>query len=651
MASSPKQQELEIVRILAQDGPHTAAQLAKRLNVSVRTLRSRVKRINGAVSSGGLIIPTRHGYEIDMAGAQLFLASAEETKVKIPQTNEDRATWVLQQLVRSDEPIGTYDMAEKLYISTSTMNLVMAKVRHRLADNDLGIRNEGGGVAIKGTERNRRRLMSELLFDEGAAGYSEFVGIDTIQDFFPEIDVAAVDSIVKSALDDHHRFANEYYITNLVVHVVIAIDRSSSANPSNPNDSGCHPSEDTLAIASEIAQQLNQTCHYQLGAREVDELSILLSSSTKPMNAPTSSIDGLRSYIDKDTFKLVDKLISDLRSHYDVDLSDDEFYVRFALHINGLMKRAAEGHYVHNPLSSDIKARCPLLYDAAVCEAEVIRRETGFTINDDEIAYIAFHLGSTFDAQRQLSAKVRAILCCPSWYGVGSRILSFLSCYFGETLVVTSVVESIHPELEQREDNADLIISVSKIGKTWDIPVYYVGISPGPKDVEALQILVSRILHKRSAEHLYAATNTLLSPDAFLFRPDVETREDAIQIMASQLHNLGLVPQDYEKQVLAREALSDTAFGIVAIPHTMGHCALRSTICVLIPKRPIDWGSTRVELVLMLAFNQLERSAFNEVFDSLVSILQSSEKVRKLAESTTFPEFRDALGHMLEEEG
>ena len=618
MTSSHRQQEREIVRILVQDGPRTASQLSDSLGISVRTLRSRIKKIGN--DSDGLILSTRHGYDVDAKKAQEYLGRSDQCEDGVPQTNEDRAIWVLRRLIRADRPIDTYEMANELFISISTMNLVMAKVRRQLADNDLSIKTVNGRICIEGSERNLRRMTSDLLFKESVDRRSEFVGIDTIQEFFPEVSVTTIETIVKQALEEHHRFANECI------------------------------NEDTYPIASQMANRINDECHCHLGGRERNELAMLLSSCTKSMNATQARTPGeLRGYIGESTLLLVDKLIDALRNYYDVDLSDGEFYVRFALHINGLMKRAEDGSYVRNPLSADIKARCPLLYDASVLEAEVIRKETGIVINDDEIAYIAFHLGSSLDAQRQLTAKVRVILCCPSWYGIGTRILNFLSSYLGETLVVTAVVESINPELSKSLEEVDAIVSVSNVKETYGLPVYQIGITPNQKDVEALQTLVSRILKKRRAEHLGLELDSLLSKQAFIYHPSDNSREQAIHTLANRLYELGLVPQNYERQVFDREALSDTAFGIVAIPHTMSHCAVSSVIGILIPDKPLSWGKSKVELVLMLAFSRLERAMFNEVFDSLVSILQSSELVRRLAECTSFDEFERQLQRMLGE--
>ena len=218
-------------------------------------------------------------------------------------------------------------------------------------------------------------------------------------------------------------------------------------------------------------------------------------------------------------------------------------------------------------------------------------------------------------------------------------VLRFIGfCFFSQNTIDGADLEEV-----------DAIVSVSNVKETYGLPVYQIGITPNQKDVEALQTLVSRILKKRRAEHLGLELDSLLSKQAFIYHPSDNSREQAIHTLANRLYELGLVPQNYERQVFDREALSDTAFGIVAIPHTMSHCAVSSVIGILIPDKPLSWGKSKVELVLMLAFSRLERAMFNEVFDSLVSILQSSELVRRLAECTSFDEFESQLQRMLGE--
>ena len=167
------------MRILVQDGPRTASHLSDSLGISVRTLRSRIKKIGN--DSDGLILSTRHGYDVDAKKAQEYLGRSDQCEDGVPQTNEDRAIWVLRRLIRADRPIDTYEMANELFISISTMNLVMAKVRRQLADNDLSIKTVNGRICIEGSERNLRRMTSDLLFKESVDRRSEFVGIDTIQ--------------------------------------------------------------------------------------------------------------------------------------------------------------------------------------------------------------------------------------------------------------------------------------------------------------------------------------------------------------------------------------------------------------------------------------------------------------------------------------
>lgn len=58
--------------------------------------------------------------------------------------------------------------------------------------------------------------------------------------------------------------------------------------------------------------------------------------------------------------------------------------------------------------------------------------------------------------------------------------------------------------------------------------------------------------------------------------------------------------------------------------------AQRSAIAVLSSPRGIDWGGTRVNLVLMLAFNKNDADAFHEVFDPLIGMLSDSDKIGRL---------------------
>ena len=67
----------------------------------------------------------------------------------------------------------------------------------------------------------------------------------------------------------------------------------------------------------------------------------------------------------------------------------------------------ASASFSRNPLTASIKAAYPLIYELAVYIASELARTEGIVVNDDEIAYIAMHVGAYLDRRRSRGERVR----------------------------------------------------------------------------------------------------------------------------------------------------------------------------------------------------------------------------------------------------
>lgn len=103
--------------------------------------------------------------------------------------------------------------------------------------------------------------------------------------------------------------------------------------------------------------------------------------------------------------------------------------------------------------------------------------------------------------------------------------------------------------------------------------------------------------------------------------------------------------------VYERERLSATAFNdIVAIPHTLGMPAERTSIAVASFEEPIDWAGTPVRLVLLVAFSAKDRNLFRDTFDQLVITLTEPQNVQRLVDKgLTFEDFVTELSQLIHE--
>ncbi len=60
---------------------------------------------------------------------------------------------------------------------------------------------------------------------------------------------------------------------------------------------------------------------------------------------------------------------------YDIDLTDIDFFIPFALHIDNMLVRIRQNVSVHNPLLHSIKAMSPIIYDIAVYISNLINHQ------------------------------------------------------------------------------------------------------------------------------------------------------------------------------------------------------------------------------------------------------------------------------------
>lgn len=79
----------------------------------------------------------------------------------------------------------------------------------------------------------------------------------------------------------------------------------------------------------------------------------------------TANRENIVRFVGEACLDVVNEMIEDLKENAGINLSEHEFYVRFALHIKNLIVRARTGGLSKNPLTQQIKTSCPLLYDTA----------------------------------------------------------------------------------------------------------------------------------------------------------------------------------------------------------------------------------------------------------------------------------------------
>ena len=477
-----KQKNKELLRALFDLQPANTNLLANHLNVSVRSIKNYVREINEEYPEA--IHSSREGYRLDMELAKSIL---DETADHIPQTSEERVIYILNQLINhhQEEAIDIYDLCDELFISLSTIKNELQKVK--------------------------RKLLSTLLYNESNVN---FVNLKSLQNSFLDIDIPYIKNTVLQIFEDYHYFINDYSLINLVLHITIAIDRIRKNNintTSIDQQPAVHLHE--YELAEKVAGRLEEHFHITYSKAEIYEMTLLIISRATTIDYKSINAANLEDFIGKECLNLVKELILDINSFYYIDLSEQEFLIRFALHIKNLLVRSKNNYFSKNPLADGIKTSCPLIYDVSVSLAATIKEKTGISINDDEIAYIAFHLGSALEAQKSLTEKITVALYCPSYYDMSLKVTDVIKRYYSDELLITNILTD-ESDFDKIKDT-NLIITTIPVSVITSIPMIQISIFLNQKDRQLLneKIETIRKLKKRSVFEGYL--KELLLPDFF----------------------------------------------------------------------------------------------------------------------------------------
>ena len=97
----------------------------------------------------------------------------------------------------------------------------------------------------------------------------------------------------------------------------------------------------------------------------------------------------------------------------------------------------------------------------------------------------------------------------------------------------------------------------------------------------------------------------------FLANEDTPNRDDVLPLLCKSMEELEYVNEGFLTSVMIRETAASTAFGNIAIPHSMEMEALKTCIGVAISQKGIRWDNHIVHVVLLVALNKIDKQIFS----------------------------------------
>lgn len=639
-----KKKEQELLNYLSEfNKPIRSAEITNALDISVRSVKNYVHNINSLYGKN-IILSSRNGYELNLQNNySLVLTNSSE---QIPQTLEERSFFIIKQLVLNHSTqIEIFDLCDSLCVSYSTIKSIISKMNKTYSSYNLEFYCEHDCVRIKGDEINKRKLLSYIINEESK---SSIMNVNVLKNNFASIDVEKLQNIIFTTFKKYNYYLNDFSSMNLLLHLLIIVDRELNGNELNDGQNEVSiDNQDELNFLNEFIAQLETT--FDISINKYERFEIYMLFKTNANFSIEDSSKKLKELVGDNIIELIDKYVEDINNIYMVDLSSKAFKTPFTLHLKNLLLRAQSGKYTSNPMAETIKNNSPLIFDIAIYISLDLAERFNIKINEDETAFLAMHIGSEIERQADNKDKIPVAILCPNYHNMADQIMNSLMLNFGNQL---NMVGSIHNENDFYTLNNPVSILFTTIPVTTKIintntnePLDVVLISPLnlKSQFSIIQNAILQAQEKYRDRKLKVKFNDFFEQSLFVVDSKLKNKKQVLTKLCDCLLVQNYVDTNFEESVYKRENAAGTAFGNVAIPHSIEMNAIKTSIAVAISKEGIQWNSNIVHIVLLLAINKADRRSFRALYESLISLFSEDKVIQEIRNCTSFDEFKSII--------
>lgn len=638
----------ELIKALMQQEEYKPASFfSELLSVSNKTIYGDVKEIEGIIKQFGaeLICIPRTGI--------LLIADQDQRKKihdyilndhqNISMSVEYRRIQIVKKLLVNSEVVTLEELSSEFIISKTSLYKDLDFIKNLFESDEIqtvqdtqGIRVEGSELLIQ-TAIKHFITMYSLQKIEGVSNYEDLLAL-----LFDELIINQTKQILFEEYSDLMDQVSEYYVRSLYISMVIFFSRVYQKHHMEEDNEFLFNNiryMETYIITNAICEELKVRINIQFSFEDIEYLCRLLFA-----HRITSCIKES----DKQYSEIVDKLISRMEFIEKVDLSSDN-RLRSSLlsHLPAMVLRLKKGIQINNPLLKEIKTQYSKLFSEVWYALSIFEMEYGIILTDDEVSLVLIYFQIALD---KVSKSNNIIIICP--YGTSSSqlILSRVKQFLPERDTIE--VSTFPKVLKNKLNNVDLIITPIDI-EVENIPC--VKVSPLVNNDDLVQIMnayTSFVIHKETkrswserlqnyhAETLYQ----YISNDKIKLEMELETKEECLDIMISDLEESGFVSEEFRQSIYNREKMGTTSLESgVALPHADPNTIIKPSVSIMTLKRAVRWGDIMVKMIVMIAFSQNEIDQFKDGITEIYQLIEKKEYVDEIVQINDVEEFKNIL--------
>lgn len=609
----------------------TAGELARRLGISEKTVRIRIKELNQELEPCGacVVSKARFGYKLcveDAAAYGKILPEERTEEAAVPETGEERNQYLLAYLINQKDYIKLDDLADFLYVSRGALRPSIQYAENILYRYGLSIeRRANYGIRVRGRELDIRRLIGECYIKRDYLGE---VGRAHRQQ---EIEQLA--SRIRGLLAKYEIHLPEVAFENFLDYVYVAQKRMEKGFYLTLDEERASVQIDMKEqmFLKELVSLLEEK--YGPVYTEDEKKYLLLYLAGKKIVGNVMENDSnfiIHERIDRLALAMLDEIEKeyqmDFRSNFDVRMTLNQHLTPFEIRIRYDIP-------LRNPLLVDIKEKYSLAYDMAYRSSRVLKEYFQKEISEDEIGYFALIFALALEEHSQCE-KYRILVVCSTGKG-SSRLLKYKYEHeFAEYLKDIWVCDL--PALETFDFNTiDYVFTTVPVSVEIPVPIMEVGAFLENGDIQR----ITETLKKGKKEYL----RQYYKPHRFL-RMQAGHKAEILRRLCDIIKAQEAVDEDFYELVMERETYAQMDYGNgIAIPHPNRIASEETFAYVVVLDEPVVWTNLPVQVILLTSIGRREDKNRQKFYEATARFALDESSVQKLIALPEYPIFMDIL--------
>ncbi|MCQ2010958.1 BglG family transcription antiterminator [Sporolactobacillus sp. STSJ-5] len=659
-----KQKERELLHFLIEhkDRFVTSHELAAALSLTDRTIRSYIQIMKKTIHENGGEIISKRGYGFQLMITQqltfdLFLTHCEDTKIYTKENDataeemSDRKNYILNKLLFEDETLLLDFLADRLYVSRSTLTKDLSEIKHLLKPYGLTVESYANkGIRIEGSERDRRHFIMNYFF--GNTFINSFQKYMGSSHYFTDVRLEEITIIVIDECREAKIKLSDFIIQNLVLHLALSIKRIKKGfKVSNLGVEHGLVGGIEYSVAKKIIQRIELTVGIEIPPEEISYLALHLMAKSNHRQTGHQQIHHL---LEGELQTVLKEMEED--TGYPVA---EDYSLRNGLldHLKPLLVRLKEDIHLENPLVNEIMREHADAFQLTKSYLEKMPTMVGYTVGDHEWAYLALHLMAAIEKYKDRH-KLQVLVICATGYGSAQLLRNRVIKEFGKHLNIADV-QGYYEITNQSLATIDLIISSIDLSTVvFGVPVLHVSVFLNEQDMSQIRTYLDGYYTKKSSKPMPSTkTASSLEQKEQLFDRQLNkkwfeifkgkrTKTEVIDALLQRLsedESENYVEQ-MKEEMRRRQRMSSVVFSdTIAVPHPASPMGLQTKIAVGIVPDGLYWDPDfpEIKLIFLLSPSYLKNEAITAITKTIVRLIDLPESQKEILSENNFEQFRE----------